>query len=86
MHISILKGVQKGHICGLKNGHNLRKNDVLLKLNFQSEGHLDTYFITYILTILIFILIFILMFLYSYIVNAFFSNCLAIAYECTFPS
>ena len=51
MHISILTGVQKGHICGLKNSHILRKNDVLLKLNFQSEDHLNAYFLIYILTI-----------------------------------
>ena len=51
MHISILTGVQKGHICDLKNSHILRKNDVLLKLNFQSEDHLNAYFLIYILTI-----------------------------------
>ena len=74
MHISILTGVQKGYICRLKNGHILRKNDVHLKLNFQSEGHLYAYFFIYILTTLIFI------------VNVFFSNCSEVAYECTFSS
>ena len=50
MHIPFLTGVQKGHISGLKNSHILRKK-LLLKLNFQCEGHLDTYFLIYILTI-----------------------------------
>ena len=34
----------------LKNGHILIKN-VLLKINFQDEGHLDANFLIYILTI-----------------------------------
>ena len=49
MHISFLTGLQKGHISGLKNSHILRKK-LLLKLNFQCEGHLDAYFLIYILT------------------------------------
>ena len=50
MHISILTWIRKEHISGWKTGHILQKN-VLLKLNFQGEGHLSAYFMIYILTI-----------------------------------
>ena len=39
MQLPILTGVQKGRISGWKNVHTLLKS-VVLKLNFQDEGHL----------------------------------------------
>ena len=50
MHISIITGVRKSNISGEKMVIFCKK-DVLLKLNFQAEGHLDTYVLIYILTI-----------------------------------
>ena len=50
MHIPILTGVQKGHICGSKNGHKLLKN-VFLKLNFLHERHLYANCFLYIVNI-----------------------------------
>ena len=39
MHICILTRVQKGRVCSWKQGHILLIN-VLLKINFEHEGHL----------------------------------------------
>ena len=39
MHIRIITRVQKGRICGWKEGHMLLLN-VLLTMNFEHEGHL----------------------------------------------
>ena len=56
MHLSILTEVQNGRIIckkknkKKKNGRILTRN-VLLKINFQDEGHLDTSFWIYILAI-----------------------------------
>ena len=49
MDIPILTGVQKRHISSYKGPHNLLK-DVLLKLYFQQEGHVDVIFLIYTLT------------------------------------
>ena len=43
MIIPIVKGAENGSINRLKNGRILIKN-VLLKFNFQNEGHLDKKF------------------------------------------
>ena len=48
-YIYIITLIQKGHISGYKHGHILLKN-VLLKLHFQHEGHVDV-LLSYILTI-----------------------------------
>ena len=50
MGIPILTGVSKGTHNFLKNGSIFIKN-VLLRINFQDESHLDAIFLIYILTI-----------------------------------
>ena len=50
MHISILTGVQKGHIGSWKTGHLLLEN-LLLMLKFHDEGHFYSNCWFYILTI-----------------------------------
>ena len=50
MHISILTGIQKGHIGGWKTGHLLLEN-LLLMLKFHDEDHFYSNCWFYILTI-----------------------------------
>ena len=47
-YIYIITLIQKGHISGYKHGHILLKN-VLLKLHFQYEGHVDVLLSYYLL-------------------------------------